>query len=372
MLTIIDRMLIRGYFKSYFICLISLLSLYIVVDLFTNLEDFSRHNSGLGMTVRLIWVYYGCKIWQIFDRLCEAILVLAATFTVAWMRRNNEQIPLLASGVSTQRIVRPILISACCMLVFNVLNQEFVIPAIGVRMMFQRDDPDGEKEVQVRGCYDPNGVHVEGDKAARNGMIIRKFRCMLPPEVAGRLVHLTAAEARYVPPGKGPRKGGWELTGTTPEEIEVGDTKVIEQIDKGKFFLHTSKIDFDVLTRHQNSYLLSATAEVYHELQDNEGPRQGSSASDRKKAVLFHMRLTRPLLAMILLVLGLSVILRDSNRNIYISIGVCLVMFGVFFGITNVCKYLGHNNLIPPALSAWLPVLLFGPAALVKFDAVQT
>src|SRR5947209_15304321 len=111
MLTIIDRELIRSYLKGYMICLTSLLSLYIVVDLFTNLDEFSHHNGGIDVTIRYICTYYGCKVWQIFDRLCEAILVLAATFTVAWMRRNNEQIPLLASGVSTQRIVRPILFS---------------------------------------------------------------------------------------------------------------------------------------------------------------------------------------------------------------------------------------------------------------------
>src|SRR5213080_4663266 len=111
MLTLIDRSLVRSYLKAYAVCLVSLLSLYVVVDLFTNLDDFA-HTGGFGSTLRLIGSYYGVKIWQIFDRLCEAILVLAATFTIAWMRRNNEQIPLLSSGVSTQRIVRPVLLSA--------------------------------------------------------------------------------------------------------------------------------------------------------------------------------------------------------------------------------------------------------------------
>ncbi len=37
-LKIVDRQMIRGYFKSYFVCLTALLSLYVVVDLFTNLD----------------------------------------------------------------------------------------------------------------------------------------------------------------------------------------------------------------------------------------------------------------------------------------------------------------------------------------------
>ncbi len=373
MLTLIDRQLIRNYFKGYFICLTSLLSLYIVVDLFTNLDDFAHHTGGIGKTTQLVGVYYGYKVWQIFDRLCEAILVLAATFTIAWMRRNNEQIPLLSSGVSTQRIVRPVLISACVLMTFNIVNQELIIPSIGIRLMFQRDDPNGEKEVQVRSGYEPNGIQLTGTKATRKGLVIKGFQCTIPTEVLGRMSHLTANEARYVPPGPGPRTGGWELSGTktSPEELEPGENPILEQIDKGKFFLKVRKIDFEALTRHQNAYLLSSTWQLYHDLQC-EDSRQGASSIDRKKAVLFHSRLTRPLLSILLVLLGLSVILGDQNRNIYVGVGMCLALCGLFFATTYLCRYLGDNNLITPALSAWLPLLLFGPYSLVKFDAVQT
>src|SRR3954468_1313474 len=146
MLKLIDRQLVRGYFKAYLVCLTSLLSLYIVVDLFTNLDDFTHHNGGLATTARLIGVYYGYKVSQIFDRLCEAILLLAAMFTVAWMQRNNEQLPLLSAGVSTQRIVRPVLICATIMLSLTVLNQELVIPRIAHQLTYDKNDPDGQKD----------------------------------------------------------------------------------------------------------------------------------------------------------------------------------------------------------------------------------
>jgi lipopolysaccharide export system permease protein len=372
MLTLIDRQLIRNYFKGYFICLSSLLSLYVVVDLFTNLDDFSHHNGGVSQTLRLIGVYYGYKVWQIFDRLCEAILVLAATFTIAWMRRNNEQVPLLSSGVSTQRIVRPVLLSACVLMSFNILNQELIIPSIGTKLMYQRDDPDGEKEVQVRGGYEPNGIHLHGAKAKRTGFLIYNFQCIIPTEVFGILTTLSANEARYVPPGSGPRTGGWELSGTIPEEVEnLPKNLCLEQIDKGKYFLKVLKIDFEAMTRHQNAFLLSSTSQIYHELNGDDS-RQGANSLDRKKAVLFHSRLTRPLLSIVLVVLSLSIILGDQNRNIYISVGMCLGVCALFFAASYICRYLGDNNLINPALSAWLPLLLFGPYAVVKFDSVHT
>jgi lipopolysaccharide export system permease protein len=101
LIKIIDRQMIKGYFKSYIVCLTSLLSLYVVVDLFTNLDDFTHNNKGLWASLLRIFTYYAYKVAQIFDRLCEAIVLLAAMFTVAWMQRNNEQVPLLSAGVST-------------------------------------------------------------------------------------------------------------------------------------------------------------------------------------------------------------------------------------------------------------------------------
>jgi lipopolysaccharide export system permease protein len=36
------------------------------------------------------------------------------------------------------------------------------------------------------------------------------------------------------------------------------------------------------------------------------------------------------------------------------------------------CKYLGDQDVLPAPLAAWLPLILFGPPALVAFDSVHT
>lgn len=376
MLKLIDRQLVRGYFKSYVVCLTSLLSLYIVVDLFTNLDDFTHHKGGVGTTIQLIGMYYGYKVTQIFDRLCEAILLMAATFTVTWMQRNNEQMPLLSAGVSTRRIVMPVIFSACAMLTLTVLNQELIIPRIAPRLTCQRDDPNGEKDVEVKGGFEPNGIHIVGRSASRKELVVKHFEVNIPDELAGVPMHLTAEEAHYVPPGRGTRSGGWEMTKTDKTDLEIRPdeplAKWMEVIAPGKYFLRVTKIDFDTLTRKQNAYVLSSTLQLYHELQTAEPSRQTSGGIDRKKAVLFHTRLTRPLVGIILVFLGLSVILRDQNRNVFISAGMCVVLCAVFFAVTFLSKYLGDANILTPPLAAWLPILIFGPMALVKFDAVHT
>src|SRR3954453_24259855 len=98
---LLDRVLFGAYVKAYLLCLVSLLSLYVVIDLFTKLDDLTNHVQGLSAVLRYLGTYYGYQVIRIFDQLCEAIVLLAAMFTVAWVQRNNELLPLLSAGVPT-------------------------------------------------------------------------------------------------------------------------------------------------------------------------------------------------------------------------------------------------------------------------------
>jgi lipopolysaccharide export system permease protein len=374
MLTLIDRQMIRGYFKAYLVCLTSLLSLYIVVDLFTNLDAFTKPGQPLVVTLQNIGTFYGYNCFQIFDRLCEVIALLAAMFTVALMQRNNEQVPLLSAGISTRRIITPVLGCACFMLTLAVLNQEAVIPRIGDKLLLGRDDPSGEKPLQVHGKFDRNGIHVAGKEARRKNLVVSEFSVVVPEKFTGTMMRLEAREAWYTPLGG--RTGRWELKNTAtyppppppPEPPTVSNIpNTLEQIEDGRYYLYTSDTDFETLTREASTWFQRvSTWQLYYELENSDSPKL------TPMAVVFHQRLTRPLIGVLLVFLGLSVILRDQNRNVIISSGMCLVLCAVFFGVQYACKMLGDNDFIPPALAAWLPVISFGPFGLVLFDAVHT
>jgi lipopolysaccharide export system permease protein len=373
-MTLFDRLLIRSYLRAYLFCLVSILSLYIVVDLFTHIDDFAEHHSGLAAILKHIGSYYGFMITQYFDRLCEVIALMAGAFTVAWMQRHNELMPLLSAGMRTQRVVGPVLAAACAMLSLSIANQELVIPQIANFLMNDRDDPNGMKDVVVRGAYEPNGIHIEGRIASRKEMVVRDndprnpgFFVVIPESLAGYLIKLDAQEARYYPLGAGKLSGGWLLTGATPPELpEWNQPEILQMIDPGKYFLHTQEVDFDMVTRSQNWYQFASTTRLQHELSKPDSTRLAAMA------VLFHMRLTRPLLGIIFVMMGISVILRDQNRNVFISTGMCLVLCALFFAAQFTCKNLGESDYLSPALAAWLPVLIFGPFSLTLFDAVHT
>jgi lipopolysaccharide export system permease protein len=364
---LLDRLIFFSYVRSYLLCLISLLGLYIIIDLFNNLKDFMKDPVGLFQMLANIAEYYLYQSAQIFDRLCEPIVMMAAMFTLGLMQRNNELMPLLSSGVPTRRVLRPVMLGVMALLALGIVNQELIIPRIANALLRDRDNLDGANDVGVQGRFNRDGIHIEGGAANPQRQIIKKFHCTIPEHLSTGLVHLSAREARYVPPGKGRLSDGWLLIDTYPARLDDwNNPRILEMIDEGRWFLHVSDIPFDTVIQNQNGYMYFSTAQLRQILLTSESRRLSPMA------VLFHKRLTRPLMAILLVLAGLSIVLQDPNRQMYISAGLCMLLNGFQFGLSMLCKQLGDADLISPALAAWLPVFVFGPITFVLFDSIHT
>src|SRR6516225_2549000 len=127
---ILDRERYIAFFKAYVVCFIALVGLYIVIDAFSNFDEFSKRAEGVVEIFQVMGRFYLVHMSQFYDRLCGVIGMMAAIFTVTWMQKNNELLAMLAAGISTQRIIRPVLISAVIVSGLAVANQEWVIPAV--------------------------------------------------------------------------------------------------------------------------------------------------------------------------------------------------------------------------------------------------
>jgi lipopolysaccharide export system permease protein len=334
--------------------------------LFTNLDKFTQNSKGFEKLLEHIGIYYANKLPQIFDHLCEAIVLLAAMFTVALIQRNNELLPLLSAGVSTRRVVRPVLFSAFLVMLTCVANQELIMPHSDNYIIENPNDFEGKNELSVNGAYDSKNAMFMGKSAVRKDLLVRDFLVTFPAKSGRDQLVLKAKEARYIPLGDDPNTtGGWLLIGADPIDPAIAP-KELDIRAPGRYFLRTTEVDFNKVTRQKNWWMFMSTFDLFQELGKPDALRMSGVA------VLFHSRLTRPFLGMILVLLGLSVILRDQNRNVFISAGLCLGLCALFFFTCFFCKYLGSHDHLSPALAAWMPVIVFGPLSWVMFDAVHT
>jgi lipopolysaccharide export system permease protein len=169
----------------------------------------------------------------------------------------------------------------------------------------------------------------------------------------------------FIPPGDDPLTGGWMLTGVgepVPSPLPTNFTL----LGTGRAFLKTDTADYDTVRRGGTWYIYASTARLRELLGADDTRRQ------TKMAVLFHTRITRPVIGMLLVLLGVSVILWNPNRHIALSAGLCMGLGTGYYACVIGCTAIGNSALVSPALAAWIPVMIYGPLAFVAFDMVHT
>jgi lipopolysaccharide export LptBFGC system permease protein LptF len=213
-LRILDRQCYWSFIKAYVICYVSLVGLFIVIDAFSNYDEFAKRADGLVEICQAMGRYYLVHQSLFFDYLCGVIGMMAAVFTVTWMQRNNEQLAMLAAGISTHRAIRPVLFSSVIVSFFAIGNQEVIMPRYAEELARTHDD-DGQRSVHVTGRYDSRGIMIHGVDADRAAKTLFPFHATIPVGVFGSLREITGQQATYIPPDDpdAPLKGGWLVRG---------------------------------------------------------------------------------------------------------------------------------------------------------------
>ncbi len=388
---ILDRQRYGDFAKAYVICFAALVGLCVVIDAFTNLDEFSEVASGSAL-LRNMGRYYLVRMSMFYDMLCGVIAMMAAIFAVTWMQRHNEMLAMLGAGVGTRRIIRPVLVSAVIVNVGAVANQEWLMPRLADELQRPPDrDPADTRVVKIQFHSRTDGREIdllggeEGDRAART---IRRFSATLPIALIGTAGGLDAREARYVPPDDpaAPLKGGWLLRGArltppdaaidpawlarlTPDQLEEfpPTAEGMTSLGDESFFL-ASDVSFDALARDNKRWFkFASTPTVMAALSD---PINRPERTDI--AVFLHARVLRPLLGLALLGVALPLVLSGMNRNMFVSLGLSLLTSGAFYGVCYVFRYLGDNEVLSPELAAWVPLIAFGTLAVARWDAIRS
>ena len=122
-MAIIDRYLLRQFLQTFLICFCSLTGLYVIFDLFTNLEEFLRSAEKSGSLLSLMGSYYSFRAILFFDRTSGLLTLVAAMFTATWIQRHNEMTALMAAGISRLRVVVPVIVAAVVIAFLSAANR---------------------------------------------------------------------------------------------------------------------------------------------------------------------------------------------------------------------------------------------------------
>lgn len=368
--TVLDRYILKHYVQTLVICFISMTGLFIVVDMLTNLDAFMASAEENGGLFQLVSRYYGYRAIAFFDKTSAILSMVAAIFTVLWLRRHNEMTAILAAGVSKIRILKPIIIASIVVTVLAAIGRESILPAVRGELLRDAKHLKKTSTTTMQAGIDPlTGITLDGYAINVADRSIEKPRFVLPSSG----VQILAEKATYR-----------TATDTTPGGFLMTDVKNFEKFVTGPYAtLESSTNDAPKIIQTHNDAdwiaedeLFVQTGTTFEQLTAGDQWQEYASVAELIRHsrdttaevpsnlhVAIHSRFLRPFQDLTLLFLGLPIILAKGGRNIFLSIGLCLGIVTLFLITTIVCQFLGSNNWTQPALAAWLPLLLFAPAA---------
>jgi lipopolysaccharide export system permease protein len=374
--TIIDRYMLRQFTQVLIICFLSLIGLYIVIDAFGHLDHFVDHAGDHGGLMGMLVSYYTYRGIAFFDRTSGILTLVAVMFTVTWIQRHHEMTALLAAGITRVRVLRPVLLAAIGVSLVAAANRELVMPAIREHLATDTKNLGGDQQDLTQARFDSNDILVGGEKIVPRDQKIVSAIFYLPRHLARYGKQITAAEAQYLP-AKDNMPSGYLLSGVTAPKALLNESSLLIEntpivitppgnswLKEDQLFV-VSSLSYEFLAAGSTWRDFASTPEMIREL------RNPSSDLGADVRVAIHGRFMQPLLDTTLLFLGLPFVITRTNRNPFLSLGMCLMVVTVFMLVVLGSQYLGANGWVSPPLAAWLPLIVFAPVAASMIDSLR-
>jgi len=352
----LDTYILKGFLASFLICLVSILALYVVVDLSTNLGEFieaERQNPASFMAS-----YYLYRIPLLFGKFCPIVALLAAAFTLTFLEKRNELTPIKASGISMRRFTLPLVVAAGVLSLLSLAFEEWVVPVAARRIYtgnIERSDPhlwyqlvcDREASRYLfYVVYFPVEARMEGVyvSVVDESMREREF--------------IYADRGAFLE-SDGP---GWTLTGGYRIRFDGTGRRLGPPEPFETMHLDTVLRPTDMENRARvDEMSLSSLLRAWHR-----------TPSLYTLGVQLHSRAAFALGSIVLVLAGLPVILSGAHRHYFLGALATALVAGAYFGLTYLALSLGMNGLVPPFVAAWSPPVLFGALAAAAQDLMPT
>lgn len=382
---ILDQYVAKNFLYGYFIVLFVMIGMFLTVDLFLHLDEFSEHlgktdAAGNVLTTKDIIMnigrYYMVQSSLWYRDLGGMVIVVAAVFALARMTRNNELIAIMASGVSLKRILAPILLLSLLLTGLMVVDQELLIPRLSHELTRKHDD------LPQAGMYDlwfigddkasliSSPQYEESTQTLHYPVIILREPVQEVAHVYRVVGRITAEQAIY-----DRQRGGWVLTNGSllpvteaSEELELTADRQAQAIE----FYASSLTAEDIPIRRREEFKSLLSLKQLTELQHSSGTRRTDMAD---LALQKHTRVTGPMVNIIMLMVALPVLVCRDPRAMKTAILVSFATTASCFLVVFLCRLFATEVIfghVWPAFWTWTPIFLFFSIAVVQIDSMRT
>ncbi len=303
--------------------------------------------------------YYTYLFPVIIFQFFPAITLVAVGIVLVRLAKNKEILAMQVAGISLYRILLPVFVVTVFMAFVSFGDQEWIIPRFAERL----------ETLQQTSFSDNTQRNLLLDDKGNNTLLRiwkynMKTQTMQSVFILGRYENkrkrftIRADEARWI------GNNTWLLSKVIKHDYNEKGKWVapVQQIDSLEYKseinpmeLGKVKLDPSLLSFEQLKALCK------------------SEPNNPRNSVLFHSRIAYTVTHFVLLLIGIPIVVgfEQLSKNLFLRIGLCVVICGVFYALSFLCSNLGATGIIHPILAAWLPIIIFGSVGLLFFDMLQ-
>jgi len=376
-MTIFDRYILRSFLKTYCLWFFCFIGIYIIFDLFSKTDGFIRAGGGVAGTLTLIGQYYLVQALPFYDKISAILCLTSAIVTIAMLMRNNELAPILAAGIPYLRVIKPIIFAVFFLTLGTAVSREFLLPHF--LDVLQKDPAkytqDPGTDVNAATDYQSQ-IQIQGERAYSAEQRLASPTISLLNKSLSIHGKLITAENAYFSPKTAEHPAGYLLKEVQkPKELLTSPSLTLDGqkivftpkdapwLAENECFV-VSNIPFGYLATNETWRGYASTGEYIMAI------RNQSLDLGRDIDSVIHSRMTQPFLDMTLLFLGLPIILRRGDRNVFKALGIVALLVAFFMLIQFGALFFGRNSDMP-ILGAWFPLFLFVPIAVHLYRQID-
>jgi len=361
----LDRYVWRIMLGAFGAALLFFLFLTVLIDLLNNVAKYADRaaSKGLGALDIAIYLgsYYVTLLPLLFTAVTPFVTVIAGMFTVARLQNANEIVPMLFSGRSIHRILRPVVLCGLFAGLSMAACWQWVVPKFGASIAAAQTFLRETEDVVDTLVYE---TFTGGGDTTETAVRLRVVKYAPGTRMMHGVDMLTESPLGLENSIVSAETGAWD-----PERRDW-------RLRNGRVFLLSGSRPVEWLDRPDLTpeLLLQRARETidpdtlsYTDLLELVRTR----SHDPSFRLALHRHITFPLACVLLLLLSLPLAVwyeRGSRlRRLLVAITLC----GAYTLTDLMCQNLGRTG-VNPVVAAWTPVILFGALGVVMYSGTKT
>lgn len=347
----ITRYILEKFSRIFVLCLLTVTTIYLVVDFFEKLRKFLKYDADL----MLLFSFFGFRIPEIVYLLTPLVALMASILTVGGLNRSKEITAMRSCGMSFFQIGLPFLGFGCLVSVVGFFLSSEVIPVTNrqadfIQTVLIQNKPE-RLSLEANQIWLRLGTDalVEIQDVKDDGSELRGIRMYQLNQPFYLQTILEGREAIF-------SNDQWvmeevytrQLQPDQPVQMEATTQQILPLPLVPEDFRHWLAQSPELMTLPQLREYIQRLAQDGHSLD--------------RYLTNYWSRIAYAVVPLVMTLLGISVSFQGSGvREVGVAkgLGQTLAIGFLFWAAHSVGVVLGQNGAIPPFIGSWIPTLMF-------------